>query len=269
MPFASIHGQEIFYADSGGDGPAVVFLHGFLFDHTMFDAVVAHLSPDYRCIRVDTRAFGETKYDGEPFTLYDTVEDVVALMDQLSIDKITLVGMSQGGYAAVRFALKHPERLHAVVFVSTYSGVDTEDVKEIYRSMRNTWVNEGPAPLMETYRMLFIGPPDQFVEMQEAWQAKWMARNPQHVAQAMNHLIDRDEIPDEDLQKITLPTLVIHGNADQGMPMALGQSLFAALPNAKGFVEVNGGAHGAIMTHPEQVNAPLKAFLDEYVKGGA
>ena len=58
MPVAEINGQSITYADSGGDGPAIIWSHGFLMDHTMFDEQVSVFGDRYRCIRWDERAFG-------------------------------------------------------------------------------------------------------------------------------------------------------------------------------------------------------------------
>src|SRR5436853_2615570 len=119
MPIAHVNGQGLYFEDSGGPGPAVVFMHGFLMDQTMFDPQVAALAPSYRCVRFDARGFGQTEWDGRPFSLYDTVEDCIALMDHLGIERAAIVGMSQGGYAALRLALRHPEWVKALVLMST------------------------------------------------------------------------------------------------------------------------------------------------------
>ena len=74
MPFADVNGQHVHYADSGGEGPAVVFSHGFFMDHTMFGPQVEELRPTYRCLSVDARGFGLTESDGEPFTYWDLAE---------------------------------------------------------------------------------------------------------------------------------------------------------------------------------------------------
>ena len=56
MPFADVNGQHLYFEDSAGDGPAVVFSHGFLMDHDMFAPQVSALAPEYRCITWDERA---------------------------------------------------------------------------------------------------------------------------------------------------------------------------------------------------------------------
>ncbi len=60
MPIAKVNSQLIYYADSGGNHPAVIFAHGFFMDHTMFDAQVEILSKRFRCIAWDQRGFGKT-----------------------------------------------------------------------------------------------------------------------------------------------------------------------------------------------------------------
>ena len=79
MATAEVNGIPIRYEDSGGDGPAVLFSHGFLMDHTMFDAQVEALSGEYRCIRWDERGFGDTPAP-EPFTYWDSAADAAAFV---------------------------------------------------------------------------------------------------------------------------------------------------------------------------------------------
>jgi 3-oxoadipate enol-lactonase len=261
MPIASINNQGIFYEDSGGDKPAILFMHGFLFDQSMFDAQVAALAPNYRCVRFDARGFGQTQWDGKPFSLYDTAADCVGLMDYLGIQQAVVAGMSQGGYAALRVAVKYPERVKALVFMSTYNGVDTEDVKEIYRSMRDAWTGGGRDQVIGTLLTLFLGTDEH---LRQQWRTKWEARSNADIVATMNNLIDRDEVTPEQVKTVTQPALIIHGDADQGIPMVLGEALYKSLPNAKRFFAVPGATHAASITHGDVVTPVLREFLAQY-----
>lgn len=262
MPIVQVNGQGIHYEDTGGEGTPLVFLHGFLFDTTMFEGQVAGLSSEYRCIRIDARAFGKTEWDGQAFNLYDTASDTLGVLDHLGIDKAIIVGMSQGGYAALRFAVKYPERVKAVIFLSTYNDIDSDDVKATYATMRDAWKEHGPEGLVPTYLDLFIG---QNEELRKYWGDKWLSYDANNIYHGMNNLIDRTAVTQEMVDTVTVPTLVVHGDSDVGMPYALGQALFEQLPNAKKFVLVEGAAHGANVTHPEVVNEAIKEFLKEHV----
>lgn len=265
MPIAQINNQKIYFEDSGGDGPALVFMHGFLMDQSMFDPQVEALAPDFRCIRFDARAFGQTEWDGQPFTLYDTVADCIGLMDYLGIDQATIIGMSQGGYAALRVALTHPNRVKALILMSTRSGADEAEAKAMYLQTRDTWREHGPVdPLIEGLMTAIIGPKETTGKLWETWTPKWKARTGEQIYHAMNNLLERDDISDAQLKTIVVPVLVTHGEADMGVPIMLGEALDATLPNSRGLVRIPQAAHAANLTHPHVINPPLRQFLAQY-----
>jgi pimeloyl-ACP methyl ester carboxylesterase len=266
MPIAQINGQGIFYEDTGGGETAVIFLHGFLMDQTMFAPQVAALAPHYRCVRFDARGFGQTEWDGQPFNLYDTVADCVGLMDHLSIDYAVLVGMSQGGYAALRAAFTYPNRVQALVLMSTRSGTDEEEVKAGYREMRDTWQAVGPVdPLIQGLLTGIIGPKEAHADLWAEWAPRWKSRSNAQIFHAMNNLLDRDEI-DHRLAEISVPVLVTHGEEDGGIPIAWGEALVRDLPHSQGLVRVPSAAHAANLTHPHLINPPLLAFLEQHAR---
>lgn len=265
MAIAQVNGQGLSYEDSGGEGPALLFMHGFLMDQSMFDPQVAALASSYRCIRFDARGFGQTQWDGQPFSLYDTAADAIGLLNYLGIQQAAIVGMSQGGYAALRLALRYPERVKALVLMSTQSGADPAEGKAQFYQMRDTWKNVGPVPpLVEGVMTAIIGPKAETAALWQEWTPKWQTRTGDQIFHAMNNLLQRDDITAEQLRKITAPALVTHGDADLGMPIELGEQLAQNLPNCKGFVRIPGAAHAANLTHPQIINPPLLAFLAEY-----
>lgn len=262
MPFAQINNQEIYFEDSAGPGPVLVMMHGFLMDQTLFDAQVQMLSPHYRCIRWDARAFGKTKWDGKPFTLYDSASDCIKLMDFLDVQSAVLVGMSQGGYCALRAALTYPERVQGVVLLSTCADLDP-NVPD-YEQMRDTWRNLGPVEsLLEGVATMLLGPKEN-PRMQKHWDMclpKWRKISGENIFHAVNNLLERDDIVPK-LKQITCPAFVAHGDADHGMVIARAKAMSDALPNCKDFVSVPGAAHVANMTHSDVINPPLLAFLN-------
>ncbi|MBA2368894.1 MAG: alpha/beta hydrolase [Candidatus Protochlamydia sp.] len=263
MPLANINGQKIFFEDSAGKGPALVFMHGFLMDQSLFDSQVKELSPHYRCIRWDARCFGQTQWNGNPFTLYDSVNDCFGLMDFLEIDSAILIGMSQGGYCALRAALTTPKRVKGLVLMSTQSSIDSEILKTGYREMRDVWQQVGPvAPLLEGLATAILGPNEApgMKAYWNIWLPKWKEYSGQAIFHAMNNLLERDEITHR-LHDISCPAFVTHGTEDNAIPTAIGEELSKKLPNCKGFV-VAPGAHAVNMTNPKMINQELKKFLD-------
>jgi 3-oxoadipate enol-lactonase len=259
MPHVELNGQRIFYEDSGGDGPAIIFGHGFLMDHTMFDAQLRLLAPNYRVIRHDQRGFGQTQTDGKPFSYWDCAEDAAGLCEHLGIKKAVFGGMSQGGFVSLRVALRYPDRVKALVLISTQAGVDDGPTLEGYRRMLDGWTQAGPVlPLREAIASIILGGREYW----EPWISKW-ALLPPDMANAGLCLLDRDDITAR-LGEITAPAIVFHGTADTAIHMDRAKLLAEKLGNCKRFVEVPGAAHAANVTHAEVVNGPLLEFVREY-----
>lgn len=257
MPYAEVNGQRLHYVDTGGDGPPVVLSHGFLMDHEMFAPQVEVLRDRHRVITWDERAFGQTAYDGQPFTYWDSAADVLCLLDHLDVDRATLGGMSQGGFLSLRAALLAPERVRALILLDTQAGVEDPANVDAYRQMIDTWVNVGPIDeLTGIVANIIIADPDE----NERWIAKWKVAPTAPMAHAGSCLMDRDDISDR-LGEITCPALVVHGTEDTAIPMERAEQLAAGLSGSGAVVKVP-GAHSANLTHPEAVNAAVLDFLD-------
>ncbi len=257
MPYADVNGQRIRYEDSGGDGPPVILSHGFLMDREMFAPQVAHLSPEYRVITWDERGFGETEFDGQPFTYWDSARDCLGLLDSLGIAGAVLGGMSQGGFLSLRAALLAPDRVRALVLIDTQSGVEDPERLPAYRQMQQTWLEHGPVDdLTAAISALIIGDP----VVSEPWIAKWRELPREAMMEPTETLFNREDIGDR-LGEITCPAIVFHGTADASIELEKGEALCAALSGCRGLVPVEGAPHASNLTHAEQVNGPLLEFL--------
>lgn len=253
----ALRGQSIAYDDTGGDGPVVVLAHGFLMDRTMFAAQVAALETEYRVITWDARGFGETVFDGAPFTYWDSAHDCLALLDHLGIERAVIGGMSQGGFCALRVALLAPDRLEGLVLLDTQAGVEDPAAAPLYRAMIDQWVADGPSDeLAEITASLIIGDP----EISATWIERWKGRPAALLARPGDTLLDRDDITDR-LAEIVCPALVVHGTADVSIDLSKAQALAAGLVGCDGVVVIEGGTHAANMTHPNEVNQAIAAFL--------
>ena len=256
MPVAAVNGQQISYEDNETAGPAIIWSHGFLMDHTMFDAQVEALGDRYRCVRWDERGFGGTPATG-PFSYWDSADDAVALLDHLEIGQAVFAGMSQGGFLSLRAALAHPDRVSGLILIDTQAGVDPPEANAGYEAKVGHWMSDEP-----------LGEVGQFVaglllnepELNERWIAIWESRRGPQMEFAAHALLSRDDITGR-VGEIACPALVVHGEDDQAITMDLAESLEASLQDCRGLLRVAGAAHAPNMTHPDQVNAAIDAFL--------
>ena len=257
MALAPVNGQQIYFEDTGGDLPVVVLAHGFLMDHEMFAPQVAALRDAYRLITWDERGFGDTVFDGKPFTYWDSAADCLGLLDHLEIERAVVGGMSQGGFLSLRAALLAPTRVRALVLLDTEAGAPEPERGEAERGMVDMWLSVGPVDeLANAVATLIINQPEEDAR----WIAKWRARDKALLAEPARCLHGRDDLHDR-LDEITCPTLVIHGVDDTAIDMSKAVALAAGLPGCEGVVEVP-GAHAANLTHPGPVNEAIRQFLD-------
>ncbi len=255
MPFATVDGREIYFEDSGGDGPAVIFSHGFLMDHEMFAPQVDALGGDFRCLTWDERGFGNTAVDA-PFTYYDSAKDCLGILDHLGIERAVLAGMSQGGFLSLRAALTAPDRVAGLVLIDTQSGPEDPAALPAYQAMNAEWLANGPANVQDVVAGLILGEECDYAP----WFEKWAKLPRESFAFTFQTLVERDDVTDR-LGEITCPTIIFHGVDDQAIPMAKAELLQQRLGNCVGLVRVAGAGHAANLTHADQVNGPLREFL--------
>ena len=115
---------QIYYTDTG-KGTAVVLLHGFLENKTMWDVYVSELSKKNRIITIDLLGHGETESLGYIQTMEENADVVHDVLSKLRIRKAILVGHSMGGYVALAFAELYPEKMKGLVLLNSTSKEDS------------------------------------------------------------------------------------------------------------------------------------------------
>lgn len=259
MPYAEVNGQKLYYEDSCATGPAIVFSHGLLMDLEMFAPQVAALKEHYRCICWDERGHGRTAGDAlAPFTYYDSADDLIALLDHLGVESAVLAGMSQGGYLSLRCALRHPQRVRALILIDTQA--QTEDAAKTagYKQLLDAWAQQGlPQPVADMIAQIVLGAGWPGTPQ---WQQKWRGWQAHNLMGSFQTLTGRDDISDQ-LGAITVPALIVHGDADMAITLDRAQDMAKRLDDAQ-LVVVPGAGHAANLTHPQPVNAAIVEFLD-------
>ena len=259
MPIASVNGQNIYFEDTGGRGPVLVFSHGLLMDHRMFAPQIEALQDRYRCVSWDQRGHGQTA-DAEhcaPFTYYDSADDLAALLAYLGVDKAVLVGMSQGGFLSLRCALIHPQMVRAMVLINTQAGLEDEEAAQQLGALFKAWIDHGLSDDMATMaEHVVIG---QGWAGAKAWVDGWRSMGPLPLAQSVMALAQRDDVSPR-LAEILVPTLVLHGEDDIAIPSAKSQAMAQAMPQAR-WEGIAAAGHAANLMQPAAVNAAMERFL--------
>lgn len=257
-PFIKVNGQRYHVQDTGGEFPAIVLSHGFLMDCEMFAPQVEALRDRYRVITWDQRHHGQTHASDDTFTINDIADDLAGILDHLAIEQVTLGGFSFGGWISTRFALKHPDRVRALVIFDSYERMEAPETKEAYQQFRDVVVDQGfNDEIVATFVQLLFHPSYDA----STWIAKWRGRSPLSRAFGYDAMFSRDDINDR-LGDITCPSIVFHGEANPANLPEVAQELTDLLGNSEPLFLVPGAGHTSNLEQPAAVNARLLEFLD-------
>jgi pimeloyl-ACP methyl ester carboxylesterase len=255
--------MQLSYEETG-DGPAVVLLHGFPLDRTMWEHQRAALKNRFRAITPDLRGHGRSEAPAGPYTMDALADDVVEQLDTLKVSgPVVLGGLSMGGYVALAFAVRHPERLRGLMLFDTRANADTPEGAKGREEMARKVESAGSAePVVLSMLAKLFSPttrlhrPDLVVRVEAQ-----MRRTPvTGVTGALRGMAIRPDRT-EALARMNVPALVVVGADDEITPPAEARRIASALPQAK-LVEVPRAGHMAPLENPEAVNQAVLAFLD-------
>jgi pimeloyl-ACP methyl ester carboxylesterase len=249
------------YREERGDGPPVVLVHGLRCSHVTWRHQLPALAhAGYRAVAPDLRGHGETDKPAGPYSHELWSGDLLALLDLLELDQAVLAGHSLGGGIVQSFALQHPERVRAMVLIST-SPQRAPYVSEALRRSAEIALKEGRLPPAEASIRGRVGPgyaeahPDEV-----AIEAASMVTDAQAFgASCLGNATDRNIM--SELHRFIFPVLFIAGQSDRADTKTNAARYREHLADIETHV-LAGVGHMVPMEAPEIVNPLLLAFLD-------
>ena len=275
MPYLTIdqgsrEPMRLYYQDSG-QGRPVVLIHGWPLSHRMWEAQVNALTEaGYRCIAYDRRGFGESDKPWEGYD-YDTLAaDLHALMEALDLREATIAGFSMGGGEVARYLGRYgSQRVSQAMLLGAVPPflLKTEDNPEgvdwsVFQGMLDGVRADRPAFLEGFLRTFFNwdaakpSPSEAMLRYCETIAQFASPRGTQQCIVAFGKTDFR-----EDLKKIDVPTLVVHGDADAIVPLALSGQKSHEMVAGSRLEVIPGGPHGFNATHAARLNELMLEFL--------
>lgn len=201
------------FAVEDGEGRPIVMLHGGMASHVASLPLVAPLSSRYRVLTPDVRGNGKSWYGG-PLTFDQLADDVAALLDHIGADRAVVGGVSGGTGAALRFALRHPNRTAALILIKpVYAGEDrgyTDPQKQTFAmmdAMASRALDEGIQVLRPMYANLPPEIREKALAMMEAFDPASVVTTSRFIASGAQPFTSA-----EDLKSLSMPTLIIRGD---------------------------------------------------------
>ena len=263
MAFAQINDVVLHYCVQGRDGaPALALANSLGTDARIWDAVIELLGERYRVVTYDKRGHGLSDAPAGEYTLDQHVDDLAGLLDHLGIGRLALAGVSVGGLIGQRFALRHPERLAALVICNSAARMgDTQMWNARIAAVRDG----GLAAIADAV-------------MTRWFSADFRTNRPTELAGWRNLLLRTPAdgyagtcaaLRDADLRgevgRIVTPTLVVAGDQDLAAPVELVRGTAEAIPGAR--LEVVAGGHIPSIEQPQALAGRMMNFLNEVGHG--
>ena len=258
----TINGLSVFSSGKRQSKP-IIFVHGFPYDHFMWDTQVREFSGNYFCVNYDIRGLGESPASGGHFTMELFVDDLESIIDELKLDKPILCALSMGGYISLRAMERIKNKFSGLILCDTKSEADDNNGK-LKRAAAIKQITSGDFKnFIESFVLDCFS--EKFVKDHESEYREVVNRSkkndPLGIKGCLLAMAGRTDTT-ENLSKINIPTLVICGSEDKLSPVNVMQPMSEKIHNSK-FVIVEGAGHMTPIEDSQKVNSAIKEFLTQ------
>lgn len=262
MSTIRVNGVELFYKESGSGPETIVFSHGLLMDHTMFEPQRAAFEKQYRVIAYDHRAQGQSEDIGRGYDMSTIADDAALLIRALNAAPCHFAGLSMG-FAGMRVAAHHPELIKTLTLMNTTATKEKLPNRMKYAFLAQMVKVFSPAPftsiaVKELFGRTTRSSAEQKQMLQE-WTAKLRTR-PRNIAYSLQAVMNRRAFRANEMAAIHCPTLIITGEDDTAQPPRNSASLFTGIHGAR-MINIPGAGHSSSLEQPEAVITAMRELL--------
>lgn len=258
----TINKLAVSYIDEGlKNAPAIIFIHGFPLNKTMWSKQVTTLKENYRVVAYDIRGHGNSETGDDDFSIEVFVSDLLSLMDALKIDKAILCGFSMGGYIALNAIENYPERFTALLLCDTNCTEDMPEAKENRMKAIENIKEKGVAQYADESLKKLFAPTSISNQIKEVAIVREMIMKTttQSLYKSLTALAKRKETCSK-LHEIKVPTLIMVGKEDIITPPEVALRMHEKIKGSKFHIIENAG-HLSNMENPAEFNKQLSEFL--------
>jgi len=262
---AKINGITLAYNDQG-TGLPIIFLHAFPLNRTMWAEQVKALSSQFRAITIDLRGHGESDAPLWHYTLDQAADDVIELLDHLSIRQAVFVGLSMGGYVLFALYRKYADRVQGLVLADTRAQADTAEGKEARFQMAQIAYKNGPSAIADIMLPKLLSPATIQTRPELVRRVRTMIEGTQ-VSGIAGDLMAMAERPDSIalLNQITCPTQIVVGEQDLATPPSDAKLMADRIPDAR-LTIIPGAAHLSNMEQPGLFNETIRSVVSNVMR---
>jgi pimeloyl-ACP methyl ester carboxylesterase len=246
--------------DVVGDGPAILFIHGYPLDRSIWSHQMQHLE-GWRRIAPDLRGMGRSDAPDLGYSMTTYADDLAALLDSLGVDHVVLCGLSMGGYVAFEFLRRHRNRVRGLILVDTRAENDSAEGRRSRDAAAQTARDDGTrAVAAAMLPRLFAEDTEEAVG--EPWRQVERIIVATPIAGIIGALAAMRDRPDStaQLESLDLPALIIVGEHDRITPPASSHRMASALAGSHLEV-IHGAGHLSPVEKPGAVTEVMRKFV--------
>lgn len=258
----TIDNRKVGYRDVGEvNAPAIIMIHGFPFNKSMWNEQMESLRGDCRVVAYDVRGHGESDAGDEAFSIELFVQDLLELMDALNIRKAMLCGFSMGGYIALNAVINYPDRFNALVLSDTSCMADTPEGRENRLKAIESLRENGKKAYADGSIEKLFAPESLRTKREEIAAVKEMilATPQQTIVKTLHSLRERRETCSR-LPEVSVPVLILVGKEDAITPPSAAELMHKKLKGSRLCVIEHAG-HLSSLENPDTFLNELKRFI--------
>jgi 3-oxoadipate enol-lactonase len=258
MPVAK-NGTTTLTYDVQGQGEPLLLVMGHRFPRIMWFRTTRELAEQFTVITYDNRGIGDSTFDGSAFSVRDMAEDAIAVLDAAGFPRAHVFGVSMGGVIAQQIAIHHPDRVAALVLGCTAPHTGSMQrpkvgIKDVFNLLR---------PGTKGKTAFLYGSRHDSKVVAEDFAVLATGCMPKAAIAGQRKAMSTPSATRQQIAGITAPTLVIHGDGDVIVPIALGQELASIVPGAE-LVVLEGAGHSFTSDAITESHGAISTFLTKH-----
>lgn len=249
------------YTSGSEDKQAIIFVHGFPYNHTMWNKQIEYLSGKYFCVTYDIRGLGVSVIGDGQYTMEQYVDDLFSIISELKLKKPILCGLSMGGYISYRAVKRNQDIFKSVIFCDTKPVSDSDEIKLVRANKIKQINEEGVDAFVESFVPTCFSDSykGRYTEKYNSVKSLSKTYSPIGIKGALIAMLSRgDSTPF--LPQIKIPTLHLCGEFDLMTPPAMMKDVASKITSAKFKVVPNSG-HMTPIENSDFVNKAIDEFI--------
>ena len=265
MPHIQLNNTKLFYIKEGEGKEVIVFSHGLLWSHKMFQAQVDVLKKQYTVIAYDHRGQGQSEVSPETYDMDLLTQDALELIDKVACQAVHFVGLSMGGFVGMRLAARYPDKVKSLILLETSANPEPVENLPKYKFLNGivkyvgvvSFVAKKVMPIMFAQSWL-ENPKNK--DAYNYW-IKELQSNKKSITKSVEAVIYRKGV-EEEIRSIKSPTMVVVGDEDVATKPEKAKFIQMSIPNAVLHM-IPGAGHSSCIEKPDEVTKLISEWLTE------